>query len=152
MSIKLAPGETRQIDVTLTPLGEWILPTGHIDPDHGWSGEEYGYDGSLGSGTYTVYKDDDGWTRFLEFTHEAFQCRGCRIYLTASPQSAGCIADIDVCVDGTYADVFDGKVSGRAVWNEVFFEPRTITKARVRFKSTAYQFTIHEFEFYGEGG
>ena len=47
MSIKLAPGETRQMDIILTPISPWMLPTGHISPDPNWYYPQNAYDGNL---------------------------------------------------------------------------------------------------------
>ena len=158
MSIRLQPGETKQIDVALTPISPWMLPTGHISPDPNWYYPQNAYDGNLDTHAYYIYATAPGdYTPFIEFLcGEAKNITGFKVYLGRQPLRADLQnipqgVDIDITSDGnTWIDAVDLTITG-GQWVELYLpSPVLAVKARLRILNvlaTSCHMTIKEFMF-----
>ena len=155
MSIRLQPGETKQIDVALTPISPWVLPAGHISPDRNWYHPQGAYDGNLDTYAYYIYATPPGgYTPFIEFLcGEVKNIMGFRVYLGRQPLNADQNipqgVDIDITSDGnTWIDVVDETITG-GQWVELYLPaPQLAITARLRILNvltTACHMTVREF-------
>ena len=155
MGIILAPGETKQIDVALTPISPWVLPAGASSSDPYWYYPGNACDGSLDTLAYYIYATaPDAFTPFVEFLCGGTRnITGFKVYLGRQPLNADQNipqgVDIDITPDGsTWIDAVDETITG-GQWVELYLpSPVLAITARLRIRNVltaACHMTVKEF-------
>ncbi|KKK85781.1 hypothetical protein LCGC14_2769860, partial [marine sediment metagenome] len=128
----------------------WTTPTGHNDPDTAWTNETNAYDDD--TDTYASATLTSSWGSFLELTISSMQANRLRYWVATVNGIHSSEIDIDVYdpEDAQWEGIFEGALTGIIAFIEVAFTERTVTKIRIRFRSTAgtpTQARIHEVDF-----
>jgi len=111
----------------------WTSPTGHSDPDSGWSNEENAYDESTVSHAATSYIAPETWTKCLWLTHAALDCDKVRFYLETDSEYIDVIY-VEVYYEGGWHDVYQGEFEERE-WIEKSIPAgqKSVTAMRISF-------------------
>ncbi len=133
-----------------SPTG-WVSPTGFTDAGNQWINEANSYDGNVGSYATNQY-GSAGYGQFIELTLDSpiisDKVRLIVDYLDIHIANV----DIDVYIDGSWVDVFDGgdEATWNVQWVEVPFTKGLVDKARFRWNygSGGYHYWLYEFQFY----
>ena len=120
--------------VTIAITGEWVSPTGHLDPDHGsrgWWVEERAYDEDTAlSANFNV--NNASWSNFLQLTHAAMRCNKVRFWAANLTGKVDTI-DVDAYYEGTWHHVYEGSDYEDRNWTEKSLtDIKIITKFRFR--------------------
>ena len=126
--------------VTIAITGEWVSPTGHLDPDHGsrgWWVEERAYDEDTAlSANFNV--DNLKWSNFIQITREATLCNKVRFWGSNLVGKVNKV-DIDAYYDGDWHHVYEGSDYENQNWTEKELPEgiKTVTEFRFRFYNSS---------------
>ena len=131
--------------------GNWILPTGHSDPNSTWSDEALAYDDDTSTYAMSSYLVYPGWGDVLVFTHASFSCS--KIRFNAGHYAGGTDSiDVDVYYSSAWHNVYEGDFEGEAWIEADLGGVYAVTQARVRMQHTTSPFAkFYEFGFYSIG-
>jgi hypothetical protein len=136
-------------NVVVSILGEsFTTPTGHEDPESGWSSEANAYDDDTGTSSSTSTDiSATSWSEYLEFKIDSSTIYGVRSWITSEGGDADFIG-VDY-YDGEWHSIYEGaSASGAWVYKEAFAE--SVTKARIRLyngSGAGCWGRIYEFDF-----
>lgn len=128
--------------------GAWTTPTGHSDPEAGWSYETNAYDENvetraLGGPTSIYYPS---WTDFLYLTFPSAISNKLRFYAWYDPDLSKKV-DVDVLRDGVWTNVYEGAFADHA-WVEKTFTEGTVTEIRIRFYVNCISAKLYEIDLW----
>ncbi len=131
-------------------VSRWVSPTGHNDPDTAWTDEANAYDDD--TGTYAFATLTSSWGSFLELTIAPILANGLRYWVLTQNGLHSSEIDIDVfdSDDAQWEHILEVAITGIIDFIEVSFTKRTVTKIRMRFRSTAgtpTQARVNEIDF-----
>lgn len=133
----------QRYDLRVTPAGDWVSPTSHIDPDGEWWDEEKAYDGNVTTSAYAL-RVPLGWSSYLELLVNQAYIDKVRFY--GMSDSAITEIDVDVYYGGAWHDVYEGTFpDGEWVEKDIIGGAQLISKARVRYYNVLIAFVPHVF-------
>lgn len=145
-------GLTGSFKATRFPVGNWVSPTSHIDPESAWFFHNRAYDGDITTMAGAT-QPPENWTPYLEFLiNEAF-INKIRFHARYNFDILH-TADVDVYYDGAWHDVYFGVFTWKT-WVESKVFPggtQLVSKARIRFYFPAFivegiTVGLEEFQF-----
>jgi len=131
----------------------WVSPTGHSDPDSGWTDETKAYDGNLATFAVSPGNQSD---KYLVLTRSVLLCDKVRIFACWDEEGDEVDAEnccVDVYYSGAWHNIFGGQYGETItanVWTEMEIgSTQTVTQARVKSggRPTVIDFRVKEFEF-----
>lgn len=130
----------------------WLLPTGHADPDEQWRDEENAYDGSTSSFAQQQRVPARKWSSWLHLTlDKPTECSGVRFFANINKFDSYDRVRVEVRSEGEWIEVFKGDFENRE-WNEAPFNERVIDQARICFYNREgipfVRAELYEFEFW----
>ena len=161
-SVSVIEGQTADVTFYLNPVGEWVHPDGHSDPNNGWKNEYYAYDYDLYSFAESNprYVATEAWTEDLILTHQTINCNQIK-YNALYDVTHIRYVKIDVYYSGSWHNIFNGLFPGGTTTRIVKINPSNpeqtypISEARIAFKIkgcvTGTTAELYDFQFYKVG-